>query len=350
MRVKLDGMRSLGLDMLKAAGAPEEEAETMMEVLVDTSLRGVDSHGVRAIPRYVKEMQKGIFRSGDEIKVIRDAPVTAMWDASHVNGFVAGKKAMEAAIEKAEQYKMGAVGCMGPAHNGALYWYTTLAVERDMIGIVLQRGAGHVVAPFGGVEGRLGTNPFAVGIPAGDERPILLDMATNAVATGHFLTMKLRGEKIPEGWVIDRQGRWIDEYDPAAAERGDIAPVSFGGVTGEYKGYGIKVVLEVLAGAIGSGCSLDAGMRYDLIYMAIDPTGFCPIEDFKAKVDSMIRHIKSSAKRPGFREIYLPGELESIEREKRIREGIFLDEEFWLDILKTAEELNIDVEEYDILL
>ena len=150
--------------------------------------------------------------------------------------------------------------------------------------------------------------------------------------------------------MIDRQGRWIDEYDPAAAERGDIAPVSFGGVIGEYKGYGIKVVLEVLAGAIGSGCSLDAGMRYDLIYMAIDPTGFCPIEDFKARVDSMIRHIKSSAKRPGFREIYLPGELELIEKEKRIREGIFLDEEFWSDILKTAEGLNIDVEDYDILL
>lgn len=338
------------MEILRAAGAPAAEAEVVMEVLMDTSMRGVDSHGVRAVTRYAREIRRGVFKPGNEIRVLRSYPVTAMWDARDVNGFVVGKRAMEAAIEKAERYKMGAIGCLGPAHNGALYWYTTLAVERGMIGIVLQRGAGHGVAPYGGVGGRLGTNPFAVGIPAGEERPILLDMATNAVATGHFLTMRLRGEKIPEGWVIDRGGRWIDEFNPEAADRGEMAPVSFGGVTGEYKGYGIKVVLEALVGAIGSGCSLKASTRYDLLYMAIDPTGFCNIEEFKARVDSMIRHVKSSSRRPGFGEIYLPGEPEFVEKERRIREGIFLDDEFWADIVETARELNIDVGKYDVLL
>jgi len=350
MRVKTEKMRSLGLDMLEAAGALKEEAEITMEILIDTSLRGIDSHGVRALPRYIAEKKRGTFKSADEIKIMRDLPVTAMWDVENVNGFVVGKKAMEAAIEKAKKYKIGAIGCYGPAHNGALYWYTTLAVKNDMVGIVLQRGARQVVAPYGGIEGRLGTNPFAIGVPTGDEKPILLDMASNAVATGHFLTMNLRGEKIPEGWVINREGEWIEEYDSSAAGRGEMAPVSFGGKTGEYKGYGIKVIIEALVGAIGSGCSLDAKTSHDLMYMAIDPTGFCPIEDFKVKVDSMIRHIKSSTKRPGFEEIYLPGEREIIEKENREQKGIFLDDVFWEDIEKAAKELNIDIEEYDAIL
>jgi LDH2 family malate/lactate/ureidoglycolate dehydrogenase len=349
MKVSIEGMKQLGLAMLEKAGMPPDEAKTMMEVLVDTSLRGVDSHGVRALPRYVREVQNGQIRPAEHITVVRDTVVTAMWDTSEVNGFVVGKRAMEAAIEKAKQFKMGAVGCMGPAHNGALYWYTTLAVEEDMVGMVIQRGARQVVAPFGGVDGRLGTNPMAVGIPAGVEKPILLDMATNAVATGHFLTMKLRGESIPEGWVINKQGRWVNEYDYNAVERGVLSPVSFGGVTGEYKGYGIKVVLEALAGAIGSGCSLDAKKRYDLLYMAIDPSGFCPIDEFKARIDSMIQHLKTSEKRPGFDEIYLPGELEFLIKDIRLRDGIFLDNEFWEEIVQTAHNLDIKLDEQIIL-
>jgi LDH2 family malate/lactate/ureidoglycolate dehydrogenase len=346
MRIEPEKMSVLGLDMLEAAGIPRMESEIMMEILIDTSLRGIDSHGVRALPRYIRERREGGFRSGDEIKVLRDYPVTAMWDATNVNGFVVGTKAMEAAMERAEKYKMGSVGCLGPAHNGALYWYTLLATRKDMVGVVLQRGARQVVAPYGGVEGRLGTNPFAIGIPSEEGEPILLDMATNAVATGHFLTMKMRGERIPEGWLIDKDGNWVEEYDADASRRGEMAPVSFGGKTSEYKGYGIKVVLEALAGGIASGCSLDASTRYDLIYMAIDPTGFCDIDDFKERVDSMRRHLKSSEKRPGFKEIYLPGELESLEKEKRLEEGILIDDEFWEEIEMTTRELDVKIEDY----
>lgn len=335
--------------MLEAAGSPRDEASLVMEVLIDTSLRGVDSHGVRAITRYVREMREGAFRSGDNIEVLLDMPVTAMWDTTHVNGFVVGKRAMESAIQKARKYKIGAIGCRGPAHNGALYWYTELAVKEDMVGIVLQRGARQVVAPYGGVDGRLGTNPFAVGIPAGEEKPIFLDLATNAVATGHFLTMKLRGESIPDGWIIDKKGRWVNDYDAGAVDRGEIAPVSFGGVNSEYKGYGIKVVLEALAGAIGSGCSLSAENRYDLIYMALDPSGFCPIEKFKSNIDSMISHIKSSEKRPGFKNIHLPGEPEHFIKEKRRVEGIRLDQEFWDEIVETAGNIGVDLDEKIIL-
>jgi L-2-hydroxycarboxylate dehydrogenase (NAD+) len=345
MRVQADELTRLGVDMLMAAGATVEEAEVVTEILVDTSLRGIDSHGVRALPRYIRNLQTGEILSGAPIEVLKDTPTTAMWDTDLAFGFVAAKKAMEAAIAKAERYRVGLVGYMGKGHIGALYYYTTQAVKRDMIGIVLQRGNRHLVAPYGGVEGRLGTNPFAVGIPAGEERPILLDLATNAVATGHFLLMRLKGETVPEGWLIDRAGRWVHEYDDEAAVQGRIAPVSFGGTTNEYKGYGIKIILEALCGAIGVGCSLDEN-GFGCLFTAIDPAGFCAIEDFKARVDALIRHVKSSSKRPGVQEILLPGEPEFIEMEKRLRDGIPVDAAFWTDIVQTAGDLGINVCDY----
>lgn len=345
MRVHAEAARRMCREMLARAGAKDEEADITTDVLVDTSLRGVDSHGIRAVTRYVQELQSGKLQDSASIKVLREGPTTAMWDAGATIGFVAGKKAMDAAIEKAKQYQIGSIGYMGTGHLGALYYYTQQAVKADMIGAVLQRGAAHRVAPYGGVESRLGTNPFAIGIPAGEERPIFLDMATNAVATGHFLTMQIRGQTVPDGWIIDNNGRWVHEYDGAAVSQGKIAPVSFGGTTNEYKGYGIKAVLEALCGAIGVGCSLDE-TGFGCLFIAMDPTAYCDLKDFKSRVDSMIRHLKSSAKRPGVKEIFLPGELELIEMERRLHEGIFVDDVFWKDIVTTAKELGIDATKY----
>jgi LDH2 family malate/lactate/ureidoglycolate dehydrogenase len=345
MRVKADEMTLMSLEMLRLAGATDEEAEIITDVLIDTSLRGIDSHGIRAVPRYIRELQSGKLQSGVHINVLREGPTTAMWDAGAAIGFVAAKKAMDTAIQKAKRYQVGSVGYMGTGHLGALYYYTQQAVDADMIGAVLQRGARHLVPPYGGVEGRLGTNPFAVGIPAGNECPLFLDMATNAVATGHFLTMRLRGQSVPDGWIINQEGEWVNEYEDQAAVEGRIAPVSFGGVTNEYKGYGIKAIFEAIAGAIGVGCSLDE-KGFGCLFLALDPEAYCDLEDFKSRVDAMIQHVKTSRKRPGVQEIFLPGEIELRERERRRRTGIYLDKAFWDNIKTTAEQLNLIVEDY----
>jgi uncharacterized oxidoreductase len=345
MRVNADEMTEMSQQMLRLAGATKEEAMIITDVLIDTSLRGIDSHGIRAVTRYIRELQSGKLQSGASIKVLREGPTTAMWDAGAAIGFVAAKRAMDTAIAKAKQYQIGSVGYMGTGHLGALYYYTQQAVDAGFIGAVLQRGARHLVPPYGGVEGRLGTNPFAVGIPAGHERPLFLDMATNAVATGHFLTMRLRGQAVPDGWIINQDGEWVHEYTDQAAVDGRIAPVSFGGVTNEYKGYGIKAILEALAGAIGVGCSLDE-KGFGCLFLALDPEAYCDRGDFEARVDAMIRHVKSSRKRPGVKEIFLPGEIELREREQRRQQGIYLDDSFWEDIVSTAEQLKINVDEY----
>lgn len=351
VRFSEDQLKRLGFAIFRAVGVPADEAEIVTEILVTTSLHGIDSHGVRAIPMYIETIKKGDeayypLRPGTPIKVLVDTPTTAMWDAGAAFGFVVGKKAMETAIEKAKRYKFGSVGTTGTGHIGALHYYSLMAAKQDMIGITLCRGGGHAAAPYGGVDGRLGINPFSVAIPAEEHKPIFLDMATTTVAVGHLAVMKTRGQKIPAGWLINKKGEWVQEFDLEALLKGEVAPVGFGGRDSEYKGYGLSVIIEALAGAIGAGCSLDE-KGFGHVFSAIDPTGYCPIEDFKARVDSMIRHVKSSNKRPGFKEILVPGEPEWRKQEKRKKEGIFIDDPWWDKIVETAEKLGLDV--YEIM-
>jgi len=339
-RVKEKPLKRLSIAIFKAAGVPEEQAETVSEILVATSLHGVDSHGVFRIPSYIDSIKKGTLNPKAEIKVLRETETTAMLDDGGGFGFVAARKAMKMAITKAKKYKIGSVGVKGLGHIGALYYYSLMAVKADMIGITLCRGGGHSVVPYGGIEGRLGVNPLAIGIPTDKEKPIILDMATTGVAMGHLETMAVKGQKAYEGWLIRKDGSW--STDPASVRRGEAMPVCFGHPYSEYKGYGLSIIVESWAGAIGSGCSLDE-KGFGHVFTAVDPTGYCSIDEFKARIDSMIGHIKSAAKRPGFKEILLPGEPEWIEEDKRRKEGIPTDDPRWKAILDTAKNLGVDV-------
>lgn len=341
VRIREEPLRRLSIAIFKAAGTPEMEAETVSDILVATSLRGIDSHGVRAIPGYINSIKKGRLKPKTTITTLKETETTAMLDDGGGFGFVAGKRAMEMAIAKAKKYKMGSVGVKGPGHIGALYYYSLMAVKEDMIGITLCRGGGHAAAPYGGVEGRLGINPLCIGIPAGKEKPIILDMATTGVAMGHLDVMAVRGQNAPEGWLIKKDGTW--STDPSSYRTGESAPVCFGYPYSEYKGYGLSVIVEAWAGAIGSGCSLgEEGFGH--VFTAIDPTGYCSLDEFKARIDSMIGHMKSAARRPGFKEILLPGEPEWNEEEKRRMEGIFIDDPWWENIMTTAKSLGVNVE------
>lgn len=346
-------MRELSRAIFVAAGAPKEEAEIVADALVDTSLHGVDSHGVRAIPNYIAGIKRGTLVPGTPIKVLLETLTTAMWDAGLGFGFVAGFKAMQTAVEKAKKYKMGSVGMKGRGHIGGLWWYSHQATKSGMIGITLCRGGGHSVAPYGGVEGRLGINPLCISIPAGAKyKPIILDMATTGVANGHLQVMSIRGQKAPEGWLIKPDSTW--STDPDAAVKNEAKPVGFGHPYSEYKGYGLSVIVEALAGAIGSGCCLDED-GYGHVFTAIDPSGYCPLDEFTGRVESMINHLKSSEKRAGFRtpwfltcqseEILYPGEPEWREEENRRRLGILIDDPWWDNIVRTGEELGVGVRE-----
>lgn len=335
-------LRKLCVAIFNAAQTSDDEARIVSNILVDTSLRGIDSHGVRMIPRYITGIQKGTLIPGSPIKVLVDTPTTAMWDAGQGFGFVAGSKAMQTAIEKAREYKIGSVGTRGGGHTGALYWYSYQATKNNMIGVTLCRSSGRSVAPYGGVDGELGINVLAIAIPAGKYNPIVLDMAATAISMGHLEVMAVRGQKTPEGWLIKPDGTWSNEPQDFLPPKREAKLVGVGHPYSEYKGYGLDFIIEALAGGISWGCGFEAKGNGHL-FMAIDPTGYCSLNEFTGKIEAMIDHLKASRKRPSFSEILYPGERSAREEERRRERGIFVDDPWWENIIRTANELKVDV-------
>jgi LDH2 family malate/lactate/ureidoglycolate dehydrogenase len=301
--------RALGIKMFNTVGATKEQAETVTDILVDTSLFGIDSHGVRALPGHVRNLKKGRIRPDAEITVLKDTLTTAFGWVSTVS-----------------------------EHIGALYYYSLMAAKQGMIGIVTCKTTAHRTTPYGGREGRFGTNPLSICIPAEKENPILLDMATSIVASGHLAVMAARGEKVPEGWLIDKDGN--PTTDPSDYFKGGFM-VPFG----TYKGYGLSIIISALPMFIPEEIGdLTNPTRWGHTFMALDPEGFMPLQTFKERTDALIQYIKSCPPLPG-KEVLMPFEREWRVREQRTKEGIFIDEQFWTNFVEVGQEIGIDVED-----
>jgi len=202
--------------------------------------------------------------------------------------------------------------------------------------------------PWGGIARRLSPNPMAVGVPTMKYDPVILDITTAVVAEGKIRVKLNRGEQLPEGWIIDSEGNLSTDpkklYGPP---QGAILP--FGGIAG-HKGYGLGFIVDVLAGALsGAGCSRANAPRFGnaVFITVINIEDFIPIEEFKDHVDGLIDYVKSSPKMPGVNEILYPGEFEAKEKKKRLEKGIFVEDETWNQIVKAAQDLNIDTDKSD---
>lgn len=331
-----DQCKKLGIKMFKAAGATDEQAEIVTEILVDASLLGIDSHGVRALPGHVKNVKSGKIRPDAKIKVLKDTMTTALWEGGQQFGHVVAKKAMETAIKKAESYRMGWVSTVSE-HIGALFYYALMAAKKDMIGIVTCRTTYHRVTPYNGREGRFGTNPLSICIPTDKENPLLLDMATSAVASGHLAVMAARGENIPEGWVLDNDGN--PTTDPNDYFKGGLLTTF-----GTYKGYGLSMIIAALPMFLPGVELKNRAKHYQWghTFMALDPEGFMPLQAFKEGTDELIRYVKSCPPLPG-RKVLIPFEREWKERERRFKTGIIVDEPFWKNFIEVGKEIGVNV-------
>ncbi len=252
---------------------------------------------------------------------------------------------METAIEKADKYSISALGVRNCNHIGRLGEYSTMAARRNMIGIISvnDHGAAHVMAPFGGITGKLSPNPISIAFPSGSDEPVLLDMSTTTVAEGKLFVRRSRGEEIPEGWAIDAKGRPVtNPADYWGPPQGALLPL--GGAMAGHKGFGLGFMLDVLDGALGgAGCSREGVTRLGngLFISVIKISDFVHPEDFKSQVDSLIKYVKDSELAPGFSEILVPGEFEYRELNKRKASGITIEEETWKKLLDTAAGLQI---------
>ncbi|MEM2092229.1 MAG: Ldh family oxidoreductase [Candidatus Bathyarchaeia archaeon] len=330
----------LGTRIFSAAGAPSEEARLVSEFLVRANLAGHDSHGVIRIIEYVNNIEKGVIRPGAKIEVFRETPSSAILNGNWGFGQVIAKRAMEMAVEKARDGAVGVVCAFNCNHVGRLADYTMIALSNDMIGIAMVNST-RFVAPFGGRDRMLSTGPISFAFPSNLEFPLVVDIATSVVAEGKVRVMLHKGEKIPFGWIIDKDGN--PSNDPKDLYDGG-ALLPLGGDEVGHKGFGLGLAIEILTGILsGAGCAYEESKRGNGIFFeAINIGRFMPIDEFKRKVTELVKAIKSSRPRPGFKEIIIPGEPEYLTEKVRLREGIYVPERTWEEIKSIAKRLGVD--------
>ncbi|MEM3027606.1 MAG: Ldh family oxidoreductase [Candidatus Bathyarchaeia archaeon] len=336
---KAKDLVKIAASLLERAGATPEESYLVAESLVEADLCGHETHGLMRLSQYTDWLKNGRIKAGMKPIVLKEGPTTAILDGRWGFGQVTAREAMRIALDKAQTYALGLVAAHNCNHVGRLGEYASLALSRDMIGLVLCNDYPGV-APYGSIDPLMGTNPISIAIPTGKAKPIVLDMATSIVSGGTVRLARLRGERIPLGWIIDKEGRPSSDPADLHGPMGVIgALLPFGG----HKGSGLGIVIEILGGALaGSGCSLE-NKGSGLLAAAIKIDAFCPLDEFKARVDRFIETVKSSRKAKGFEEILMPGERAQRLREERLKKGITLEEAVWKGILAKASELQIDL-------
>jgi LDH2 family malate/lactate/ureidoglycolate dehydrogenase len=336
-------------NILCALGATEEECKITAEQLVKANLRGVDTHGVGLLLQYARRIQSGLIKINANVHIVRETSSTALLDGDGGLGQVAGVKAMELAIRKAKGNGVGVATIRNSNHFGMLCHYPMMAIEEDMIGCAICNTAA-VMAPWGGRARILGNNPIAFAIPAGKEKPIVYDAALSVVAGQRIYQAYIKGEKIPEGWAFDSMGRPTTDPSKVRSSEGYIGLLA---PMGGHKGYCLSVIFDILCCALtGANFSMDNPALVDLsktwnggcFTMAIDIGSFISVEEFKDRVDEFIKTIKSSPVAEGSDEILLPGEREYIEEEKRLMEGIPIEEKVWINLSNLAKQLGINVD------
>jgi L-2-hydroxycarboxylate dehydrogenase (NAD+) len=328
MTVTFDRLKAFIQEALTNLGLPETDAMTVAALMAQADLQGSDGHGVSRLPQYARRIRAGGFNVRPNIKVVREAPATALVNGDNGMGHLVMKRAAEIAIEKARTTGIAWVNSQFSNHAGPASLYATMPLAHDMIGLYFAVGNANHLPPWGGLDMLLSTNPIAAAIPAGEEKPIVLDMATTVAAYGKVKTKALRGETMPEGWMIDRQGKPLT--DPKRADEGVLLPL--GGMEAGYKGYGLAMVIGLLAGTLGGAAMgkevIDFNHDDDSVtntgqaIAAINIAAFGDVAAFKASVDTLVRDFRHSSRMPGVERILVPGERSHEMRAARTRDGI----------------------------
>jgi len=340
--VQVDRLISVGAALLKAAGASDEEADAVAVGCVNANLAGHDSHGIIAIPTYIDRIKAGHIVPGAKWSIVQESPTTTVIDGHWGFGFHVNAKAMALTIEKAKTANVAACTVFRQSHVGRLAAYPLMAAKAGMIGLATAdsgRSPKHV-APFGGREPRLGTNPISIAVPSDLEAPFYLDMATSAVAAGKIALAVARNEQIPRGWIIDAQGRHTT--DPRDYRKGG-ALLPLGGSEG-YKGSGLAAMVEVLCGLLtGLGFGVEpTGRHNDGCFMAVfNVAAFRPLKDFRKEVAEFARYLKSTPTSEGSQGVFYPGEIEYLREQERRKSGIEVEDATWDKLRALAAEYKI---------
>lgn len=357
-----DVLKAFMKDAFIGAGVPAEDAAICSDVLVTADKRGIDTHGIgRFKSIYYDRILDGVVNPETKVSVVRQSETTAVLDGHDGMGPVIAQKAMALAMEKAVRYGMGMVAVCRSSHYGIAGYYALMAAEKDMIGIT-GTNARPSIAPTFGVENMLGTNPLTIGMPTDEAFPFLLDCATSVSQRGKIEKYARMGEKIPSGWVIDRQGKTRTDTKEILKDlvSGKAALTPLGGIgeeTGGYKGYGYATAVEILCAALQNGKHLKALSGFDEIgnkapyslghfFIAINIESLIDVDIFKKIAGNILRELRASEKMPGEERIFTAGEKEYLSWLERKETGIPVGVEIQKEILQVKKEQGLDAYDF----
>jgi len=347
--IQSDTLRQCGYELFEAAGCSLEGAQAVVDHLIESDLFGHHSHGAIRFYEYARAIREGRFQPRAIPEVIIDNPCAAVVDACGALGQVGATFAMNLAVEKAKQHGTGTVTLRNTSHVGRVGAYPLLAARSGMIGIAFVNAGnlGYQIAPFGGIDGRLSTNPIAFSAPRQNDDPILVDMTTSVVAEGKVRLALNQKRHVPEGWLIDAEGNpTTDPKKFKGDPPGAILPL--GGVVA-HKGYGLSFVVELLGGILsGQGCA--AGERImvsnGVLFTVYHIEHFIGLSTYFDELEALIQHVKSSRLAPGFEEILIPGEPEFRYAQRKQNEGIEVDDTTWKSICEEARMFGLNPDQW----
>jgi ureidoglycolate dehydrogenase (NAD+) len=338
--IPADKLIAFGEGVFRKAGVPGGDAGTVAEILVEANLRGVDTHGIYLANLYVRRLQKGLINPTPCFRFEKKRAGVGMLDADFSLGQLSTLEAARKAVEMAQEAGIGIVAVKNSNHFGAAAYYAEYCAKRDCIGLVMSDGECEVI-PFGGREKFLGTNPLCCCIPAGTYPWFCMDMATSEVAFGKVRAAAEAGKSIPSNWAVDRNGKPVTDATKAYA----VVPMS------GPKGYGISLMIEILSSRL-TGMPYGAHIirKFDdwknkafmgHYVQAVDIAAFCPVDEFKKRMDELFADLKSQPSGPGFKEILIPGEPEWRAKQQREKEGCPIREEDAKLLRQLGQELGV---------
>ncbi len=342
--ISYDALHQFIKSSFEAVGLSVTHADKTARLMARADLMGQDGHGVFRLPQYIKRIRAGGLNVTPNIHAIEDRPAMALIDGDNGMGHLVMSHAAEVAMQKAAKTGIAWVGARHSNHAGPASLYAMMPLERDMIGIYVAVGSANHLPPWGGTDMLLSTNPIAVAVPSATNPPIVLDMATTVAAYGKVKTAAQRGEMMPEGWMIDRNGEPLT--DPTKAYDGFLLPI------GGPKGYGLSLIFGILAGTLNG-----ARFGQDVVdfnadsttttntghfVIALDIAAFTDPDRFKIGIDEVWRQMKSSKLLPGVEAVRLPGERLAQVTKTRTQNGIPIAESLRSALAELASELEVN--------
>ncbi len=324
-RLPVKTLQNFMIEVFTHIGVPEHEAAICAEVLIASDLKGIESHGIGRLKMYYDRIKLGIQQPVTKIDIIRDKYATAVWEGNHGMGHVIGKKAMQAAIDKAKQYGIGSVAVRNSTHYGICGFYAEMATQQDMIGLTFTN-ARPSICPTHGVSPLLGTNPICFGAPTDLPYPFLYDAATSISQRGKVEQYAREEKDTPEGWAIDLDGKPYTDTNrllvDLVKQKASMLPI--GGtdeLSGSHKGYGLGTMVEILCASLQNGSYLNGLLGQDEqgkpapynlghFFLAINIDFFTELDSFKQITGNICRELQNSKLFPGQNRIYVAGEKE----------------------------------------